>query len=229
MSQPRRSAPDPTTPPQDTAAPATPIVPGHADGVHALVVGASRGIGRAIASLLAADPRVACLHLAARHATRDDTLRPLTAGRDAALIQLHDVDVTDLGSVASMAAAIAAASPRLHLVLNTAGLLHEPALAPEKSVRQVDPDALARSFAVNAAGPILLARELFPRLAHAEPAVFASLSARVGSIADNRLGGWYAYRAAKAAQNQLLKTFAIELHLPKPSPRTERSAIAQAL
>ncbi|GAB2515079.1 hypothetical protein GCM10027188_17410 [Lysobacter humi (ex Lee et al. 2017)] len=65
-------------------------------------------------------------------------------------------------------------------------------------------------FAVNAFAPILLAQALMPQLTHREPAVFASLSARVGSIGDNRAGGWYAYRASKAAQNQLMKTFAME-------------------
>lgn len=98
----------------------------------------------------------------------------------------------------------------LRLVLLCSGLLHATDLQPEKRLAQVQREALQRSFAVNAFGPILLARALEPLLPRDRPVHFASLSARVGSIGDNRLGGWYAYRAAKAAQNQLLRTLAIE-------------------
>lgn len=199
------------------------LVPGHHGDLHALVVGASRGIGRALAQRLATDPRVSRLHLAARHATSDDSLAALIATAPAGTIRLYDVDITDAATIAAMAASLAPVSPRLHLVVNTAGLLHDAGLAPEKSIRQVDTATLARSFAVNAFGPIMLARELLARLVHPEPAVFASLSARVGSIGDNRLGGWYSYRAAKAAQNQLLRSFAIEL------ARQNRRAIVLAL
>jgi NAD(P)-dependent dehydrogenase (short-subunit alcohol dehydrogenase family) len=95
-------------------------------------------------------------------------------------------------------------------VINTAGLLHDGALQPEKRLSQVRRQALERSFTVNAFGPLLLAQAIEPALPRDRPVHFASLSARVGSIGDNRLGGWYAYRAAKAAQNQLLRTLAIE-------------------
>ena len=98
----------------------------------------------------------------------------------------------------------------LRLVLVCSGWLHGDGLMPEKRLSQVSRQALERSFAVNAYGPLLLARELEALLPRQQPSHFASLSARVGSIADNRLGGWYAYRAAKAAQNQLLTTLALE-------------------
>ena len=126
-------------------------------------------------------------------------------------MELLSCDLTDDTSVASLGSAIGAAGGGLNLVINTAGLLREAGLAPEKTVRQVTRDNLQRAFATNAFGPILLARELLAHLAAKEAVVFASLSARVGSIGDNRLGGWYAYRASKAAQNQLLRSFAIEL------------------
>jgi len=90
-------------------------------------------------------------------------------------------------------------------------VLHDDGLRPEKSWRHLDADALARSYEVNAIGPALVAKHLLPRLRRDHKAVFAAMSARVGSIEDNRIGGWYAYRASKAALNQILRTLAIEL------------------
>jgi NAD(P)-dependent dehydrogenase (short-subunit alcohol dehydrogenase family) len=98
----------------------------------------------------------------------------------------------------------------LRLVIYSAGLLHDAAMGPEKRLSQVNRGDLERSFSVNAWGPLLVAQAIEAALPRDQPVLFASLSARVGSIGDNRLGGWYAYRAAKAAQNQLLTTLAIE-------------------
>lgn len=98
----------------------------------------------------------------------------------------------------------------LRLVICAAGLLHGPNIQPEKRLSQVDAASLHRSFAVNAWGPLLLAKAVEGALPRQEGSHFASLSARVGSIGDNHLGGWYAYRGAKAAQNQLLRTLALE-------------------
>ncbi|MEM6930148.1 MAG: SDR family NAD(P)-dependent oxidoreductase, partial [Myxococcota bacterium] len=88
---------------------------------------------------------------------------------------------------------------------------------PEKRLEHVAPDALATVFAVNAFGPILVAKHVAPLLHHDRRAVFAAVSARVGSIGDNRLGGWYAYRASKSALNQLLRTLSIELARRSPN------------
>jgi NAD(P)-dependent dehydrogenase (short-subunit alcohol dehydrogenase family) len=209
-----RSAPSAPNPP--------PLVPGHVGHVRALVVGASEGIGLALARQLAAHEGVSQLFLASRRATRSeplDALRQSSAGR----VALLPCDLNDESSIAGLGSAIGAAGGGLNLVINTAGLLHEAGLAPEKTVRQVTLANLQRAFATNAFGPILLARDLLAHLATKEPVVFASLSARVGSIGDNRLGGWYAYRASKAAQNQLLRSFAIEL------ARLNRRAIVLSL
>jgi NAD(P)-dependent dehydrogenase (short-subunit alcohol dehydrogenase family) len=119
----------------------------------------------------------------------------------------------DLGDDASLESFAAVALERfrpLRLVICTAGLLHGGSLHPEKRLLQVNRENLRRSFELNAFGPLLLAKALEPALPRNLPLHFASLSARVGSITDNRHGGWYAYRAAKAAQNQLLRTLAIE-------------------
>ncbi|MEL7310996.1 MAG: SDR family NAD(P)-dependent oxidoreductase, partial [Pseudomonadota bacterium] len=102
-------------------------------------------------------------------------------------------------------------SGQLEWIINTVGLLHEGEIQPERRLADVDPSNVLRVFAVNSVGPLLLVRyaaELLPRQA---PCVVANLSARVGSIGDNRLGGWYSYRASKAAQNMLTKTMSIEL------------------
>lgn len=116
----------------------------------------------------------------------------------------------------SIVAAAASCGPGLKLVIDATGFLHDAEFQPEKSLRQIDPAHLARSFALNATGPALLMKHFLPLLARDERAVFATLSARVGSISDNRLGGWYAYRASKAALNQLVRTAAIELARTRP-------------
>ena len=151
----------------------------------ALVVGTTGGIGAALAAALRARG-VAATGLS----RRDDGL--------------------DLADEASIAAAVAALDAPPRLVLVATGLLHADGIAPEKSLAALDPARLARSFAVNAIGPALLAKHLLPRMPRAGRSVFAVLSARVGSIADNKLGGWYGYRASKAALNQLVRTAAIE-------------------
>jgi NAD(P)-dependent dehydrogenase (short-subunit alcohol dehydrogenase family) len=125
-------------------------------------------------------------------------------------------------------------APPLRLVINTAGWLHDEGRGPEKRLQAVQRQGLEKAFAINAFGPILLARAVEEALGHGQPAWFASLSARVGSIGDNQLGGWYAYRAAKAAQNQLLRTLALEWRRRRPAvtvtllhPGTTATALSQ--
>lgn len=175
-----------------------------------LVTGASRGIGLALVADLLAQPGVGTVVAVARRASASPGLEACAIGHPGRLLRI-DADLTVPAQLQALAAEVTQACGRLHLVVNAAGVLHGDRLRPEKSIAQVRPEALAQVFALNAFAPILLAQALLPLLRHGEPAVFASLSARVGSIADNRLGGWYAYRASKAAQNQLLRTFAIEL------------------
>jgi NAD(P)-dependent dehydrogenase (short-subunit alcohol dehydrogenase family) len=166
--------------------------------MKALVIGATGGIGAALADVLAGRGEVVRIG------------RRTTPG-------------LDLLDEASIAAAAQAVGPGLHLVIDATGFLHNQQFQPEKSLRQVDPGHLAYSFAVNATGPALLMKHFLPLLVRGERAVFATLSARVGSISDNRLGGWYSYRAAKAALNQLMRTAAIEL------ARSQKQAICVAL
>lgn len=161
---------------------------------HALIVGAG-GIGTALAEALPA---------------RAPGLTLWTAGRRGEGPHHLPLDLEDDGSLARFAALAAVRLAPLRVVICTAGLLHDGSLQPEKRLSQVRRSHLLRSFAVNAWGPLLLAQAIEPLLPRDAPTHFASLSARVGSIGDNRLGGWYAYRGAKAAQNQLLTTLALE-------------------
>jgi NAD(P)-dependent dehydrogenase (short-subunit alcohol dehydrogenase family) len=181
----------------------------HAGNV--LVQGASRGIGLEFVRQCLAAPSVSHVVATCRNpvsAPSLDELRAHHAGR----LTVTALDLLDDASIARAAKQVTEVVPRLHLLVNCAGVLHAAAqgFKPEKRLADVDAGALAHSFAVNATGPLLVARHFEPLLAHPERAVFASLSAKVGSISDNRLGGWYAYRAAKAAQNQISRTLSIE-------------------
>lgn len=125
------------------------------------------------------------------------------------------VELTDEATLEEAALRLRRRAP-FEVIIVATGLLHEEGLAPEKSLRDVDPERLLRSFSVNAVGPVLAAKHLVPLLPRSGRGVFAALSARVGSIGDNRLGGWYAYRASKAALNMLIKTLAIEVSRSRP-------------
>jgi NAD(P)-dependent dehydrogenase (short-subunit alcohol dehydrogenase family) len=132
-------------------------------------------------------------------------------------LELLTLDLRDERTIASAAEKVGRATDRVDLVINVAGVLHGPSFGPEKKLAQVEPEALRTVFEVNAFGPLLVAKHFHGFLRHGERAVFASLSARVGSITDNRLGGWYAYRSSKAAQNMITKTLSIELSRLAPA------------
>ena len=154
----------------------------------AVVVGASGGIGAALVAALAEEG------VAVRGFARS----------------FEGADRIDLLDEDSIAAAAASLSAPPDLVFVATGLLHDGDRGPEKSMAALDPAWLARQYAVNAIGPALVAKYFLPRMPKTGRCVFAALSARVGSISDNRLGGWYGYRAAKAALNQLIRTIAVE-------------------
>lgn len=165
---------------------------------NALVIGASGGIGRAVASAMAA--RGAAVTALSR--------------RD------HGLDVTDEVSIAAVLAPLQAP---FDMIFVATGALAPPGRGPEKALRGLDPGQLAAQFALNAAGPALVLKHALRLMPRDRRAVFAALSARVGSIGDNGLGGWYSYRASKAALNQLLHTAAIEV------ARSHRQAVVAAL
>lgn len=166
--------------------------------IKALVVGGRGGIGRALLDQLQGDPLVEALHDWSR----------LNRNKPGSAVQWAEVDITDEATISAAAAAL----DGIDLVIVATGLLHgAEGRAPEKSWRDLSAEQMIENFMVNTMGPALIAKHALPLLPRRERAVFAVLSARVGSIADNRLGGWYSYRASKAALNQMVKTLSIEL------------------
>lgn len=164
---------------------------------RAVVIGASGGIGQALVQALEAGGT--SVHAFSRSAPDAD-------GR---------IDLADEASIVLAAQQVAAAGPP-DLVLVASGMLHQPDLMPEKSWREMTHDGLAAYFSANAIGPAMVAKHFLPLLPRQGRAGFAALSARIGSISDNRLGGWYGYRASKAALNMLIRTAAIELSRSRP-------------
>ena len=180
----------------------------------ALVTGAGSGIGLAMVRRLLDNPSTAMVYAGCRHPEVNTELMGL-AEADSRL-ELLRLDVTKTGSV-EQAVSLMQSADRLDLVINTAGILHSAGgIKPEKRLRDINTDDLLLAYDVNALGAMRLAVALEPLLSRGRRPRFVSLSARVGSIGDNRLGGWYAYRASKAALNMLLRTLAIEWSRKRP-------------
>jgi len=165
---------------------------------HTLIIGASGGIGSALAEAFDA---------------RGDIVTGLSRSEDG-------LDVTD---EASVEAALGQLSGPFEHILVTTGALEIDGAKPEKALKQVTPESMMDQFALNCIGPSLVLKHAVRLLPRDRRSVFAALSARVGSIGDNGYGGWYSYRTAKAALNQMIHTGAIELS------RSHRSAICVAL
>ncbi len=158
-------------------------------GSRAAVIGSSGGIGRAFVSALEADPSF-------------EQVMPFSRSGPGQFIDLSDET--------AIAQAADAAGDELDLVIVATGVLHGANFQPEKTMRELDGTAMAEVLAANTIGPALVAKHFLPRLRRGRKTVFAALSARVGSIGDNRLGGWTSYRASKAALNMVIRTLSIE-------------------
>lgn len=163
-------------------------------GFRAVVIGASGGIGSAI-----------CTHLRAQPNVGDVIALSRSSG---------GVELLDEGTIATAAEKLSGKA--LDLVVCATGVLTVDGRGPEKSLREIDPDAMLRQFQINAIGPALIAKHFLPRLNRQGRSVAIFLSARVGSIGDNRLGGWISYRSSKAALNQIVRTAAVEMSRTHP-------------
>jgi NAD(P)-dependent dehydrogenase (short-subunit alcohol dehydrogenase family) len=191
--------------------------------MHALIVGSSGGVGGALVSRLVADPAVSRVTGWQRRAPASAAQGRLT---------IHRVDLLDEATISAAAQTLG----DVDLVIVASGLLHDDAtnLRPEKTWHSLEPEAMRRNFEINTIGPTLVAKHVLALLPRDRRAVFAVLSARVGSISDNRLGGWHSYRASKAALNQIIRCLAIELAGKRPKaicvglhPGTVATALSQ--
>lgn len=179
----------------------------------ALVIGASGAIGAAFVDLLNADPRCALV------------------------LGLHrqsqpKIDFANETSIVDAASALTGQAP-FHLIINATGILHAAQFMPEKKLGDLHYEQMLATFQINTFGPAMVMRH-FSKLLAKDKAVMAILSAKVGSIEDNRLGGWYSYRASKTALNMLIKTAAIEIKRTQPNttmialhPGTVNSSLSQ--
>ena len=184
------------------------------EGYRALVIGASGAIGQALMQQLQNDPRCALVLGVSRQS-------------------LPGLDLLREDSIKACAQALAPQAP-FHLVLDATGALSVNGRGPEKRLDELDAEHLLNALHLNAVGPGLLLKHFAPLLASGERVIWGKLSARVGSIEDNRKGGWYGYRAAKAALNMLLQTAAIEIARRRPlavlialQPGTVQSKLSQ--
>lgn len=168
-----------------------------ADQLNVMIVGAGGGIGGAMVNALLEHPQVMQVYSCARKTI------PHQSPKFSAL-------ELDLTNEASIKAAFEAVDQPLDIVVIATGLLHSNTVQPEKSLRELSPQAMIDNFTINAIGPALIAKYALPKLKKQGKTVFAALSARVGSISDNSIGGWHSYRASKAALNMYLKNIAIE-------------------
>ncbi len=187
----------------------------HGQGLRAVVLGASGAIGSALVRLLRTDARFA-------------EVMALSRSSDPAFTLESESSIAACAQHAGQGGA-------LHWVVDATGALEIDGHGPEKRLGALSAATLLRAFEVNAVGPALIMKHFIPLLGSDQPTVFATLSARVGSIEDNHKGGWYGYRAAKAARNMLLQSAAIEAHRRLPQavfaalqPGTVRSPLSQA-
>jgi len=168
--------------------------------MRAVIIGASGGIGRAVVDQLSHREDITSLHAYSRTPISTTSSKVISGA----------IDLEDESSIAAAAKHASQEAPP-NLVFVTTGILSDSAgLKPEKSLRQQDMDAFQRVFTINTFGPALVAKHFIPIMPRKGRTVFAALSARVGSISDNRVGGWHAYRASKAALNMLIRNYAIE-------------------
>jgi|TARA_B110000914_G_scaffold73905_1_gene64895 NAD(P)-dependent dehydrogenase (short-subunit alcohol dehydrogenase family) len=168
--------------------------------LNVVVIGSNGGLGKAFLEAFEADSRINSIYAFSRNTTISKNHKT----------QYSYIDLENEDSIKAAAKTSSSVS-KIDLVIVATGILHnEKNIKPEKSMAQIDPDAMRAVIGINTIGPIMIAKHFLPKLRRDSKTVFAALSARVGSINDNRMGGWASYRASKAALNMLIKTVAIE-------------------
>lgn len=170
-----------------------------ADDLRVAIIGSSGGIGFGLVELCVNDPKVKRVHALSR----------MGVSHPSPKVSNLTFDFLDEGSIKAATTALNEVGP-IDIVIVASGFLHDENISPEKSMRSLSYEAFIKNFEINTIGPAMTAKHFLPLLRRDQKAVFAALSARVGSISDNRLGGWYAYRAAKVALNMVIQTLSIE-------------------
>ncbi|MEM9218934.1 MAG: SDR family NAD(P)-dependent oxidoreductase [Cyanobacteria bacterium P01_F01_bin.150] len=184
---------------------------------NVLIVGANRGIGLGFVRALLNIADVKTVFATYRQADQAADLMALQVNQGSRLVCIP-MDITDEAQIIAGFEQIQSQVQQIHLVVNCVGFLHNETIQPEKSLRHLNADQLTRYFQVNSIGAILLAKHLVTLLKGSDRSIFANISAKVGSIGDNYLGGWYGYRASKTALNMFMRTAAIEYG--RKSPKT---------
>ena len=175
--------------------------------ISAVIVGASGGLGAELAEQCRTSGLVEHLVLLSRSKPRD-----IAQGE-----HWFPLELEDESSISDASSATEAITRKINLIIVATGILHDSAeIKPEKAWRDIEPSSLEQVFRINAFGPALVAKHFLPLLTTKRKSVFAAVSARVGSISDNRLGGWYSYRASKSALNMFIRSFSIELARRNP-------------
>lgn len=168
--------------------------------MNIVIIGASGAIGQALVNQLSvADQAIVIYAFSRSHKTFESTK-----------VKSFFIDLENESSIKS-AASLAKNKDGIDLIIVATGLLHSDTISPEKSLRDLTAEKFKQLFATNTIGPALVMKHFLPLLSKDRKSIFAALSARVGSINDNKLGGWYAYRASKAALNMVIRTASIEM------------------
>jgi NAD(P)-dependent dehydrogenase (short-subunit alcohol dehydrogenase family) len=169
------------------------------------IIGSSGAIGRAFLDAYIADKEISNIYSISRTEVELN---------DERIIHIN-IDVTDEVSVKAAASKIG--ENRLDKLIVATGILHTELFGPEKSIKDIKIENFVKIFSVNAFGPALIGKYFLPLMKKDKKSIAAFLSARVGSISENKLGGWYAYRASKSALNQIIKNFSIESKRTNPT------------
>ncbi len=176
---------------------------------NVFIVGATQGIGLGFVEKLVEDTRIAKIYATYRNQESASKLFAVAKEYPDKLTCLL-MDITDEVQITDCCQKIKDDVKNLHLAINCVGFLHDSTQQPEKSLRSVNLENLTRYFQINSIGGVLLAKHLLPLFKHQQRSIFATISAKVGSISDNQLGGWYGYRASKTALNMLMRNVSIE-------------------
>jgi NAD(P)-dependent dehydrogenase (short-subunit alcohol dehydrogenase family) len=172
----------------------------------ALIVGGGQGIGLGFVRGLLARDDIERVYATYRRIESATELLAIANSR----LHCFQMDITEESQIAAVIKQIQAETNALHYAINCVGVLHEDEIQPEKSLRQINSVQLLRYFQVNSIGAMLLFKQVQPLIKHRDRSILATISAKVGSIGDNQSGGWYGYRASKAALNMFIRTTAIE-------------------